>query len=301
MIPVEKHSSRLGERVRLVVLHTSEGARTVDALAAFLRRDGINASYHGAVDDTRYEAYVNYSRAAWALRNGNQESDNLCLCGFASWSREEWLRHTRMLDLTAAWIADRCAARGVPVRLLTPAEVAAALRDDKHPGGVCDHDRYTRGTRDGTHWDVGPNFPWDVVMARAQTLHDRISGRSLPAATTRRARRRDEDNSMELPPTTARRDHQIPTDVVGGWCGKANLLLYANTDGNKRTAKVYGIYAVAHRGNIPPLVTELLRDDEGHVFNQWWPWKGKLPDGTTSVIVNYVAPSGMVARVEYER
>lgn len=170
MLPVNKFSSRYGERVRCVTLHTSEGARDVYSLAAFLNRPGVNASYHGAVDDQRYEAYVNYSNAAWALRNGNQESDNLCLCAFAGWSRAEWLRHPRMLELTAAWIAERCLARRVPITLLTARQTGDAIRNDNHPGGVCDHDRYTKGTGDGSHWDVGPNFPWDVVMGRAQQL-----------------------------------------------------------------------------------------------------------------------------------
>ncbi|MGH3915958.1 MAG: peptidoglycan recognition protein family protein [Pseudonocardiaceae bacterium] len=170
MIPVNKYSSRLGERVRLVVLHTSEGARDVASLAAYLNRPGVQASYHGAVDDQRYEAYVNYSNAAWHLRNGNQESDGLCLCAFVRWSRDEWLRHSRMLELAAAWIAERCLARRVPIRLLSAAEVGDAIRNDAHPGGVCDHYRYTVGTGDGTHTDVGRNFPFDVVMARAQQL-----------------------------------------------------------------------------------------------------------------------------------
>lgn len=170
MIPVNKYSSRYGERVRLVVIHTSEGARDVFSLAAFLNRPGVNASYHGAVDDQRYEAYVNYSNAAWALRNGNQESDNLCLCAFAGWSRAEWLRHPRMLELTAGWIAERCTARGLPVVRLDDPDVGQAMRDDRHRGGVCDHDGYTKGTGDGTHWDVGENFPWDLVMPRAQQL-----------------------------------------------------------------------------------------------------------------------------------
>jgi hypothetical protein len=51
----------------------------------------------------------------------------------------------------------------------------------------------------------------------------------------------DEDNTVELPSTNARIDKQVPTDVVGGWCGA----------------------------------------------------KYPLPNGTTSVIVNYAAPAGM--------
>jgi len=170
MIPVSKFSSRLGERVRLVVIHTSEGARDVDSLAAFLNRPGVHASYHGAVDDTRFEQYVDYTQAAWALRNGNQESDNLCLCGFASWSRAEWLRHPRMLELTAAWITQRCLARDLPVRRLTDPEVGQVMRNPHHPGGWTDHHGYTVGTGDGTHWDVGENFPFEAVAHRADEL-----------------------------------------------------------------------------------------------------------------------------------
>lgn len=170
MIFVNKFSSRFGERVRLVVIHTSEGARDVVGLANYLNRPGVQASYHAAVDDQRLEQYVDYSHAAWALRGGNQESDNLCLCAFAGWSRTEWLRHSRMLELAATWIAQRCQARGVPIRLLTAEEVGDAIRDDAHPGGVCDHHRYTVGTGDGTHTDVGPNFPFDIVISRAQQI-----------------------------------------------------------------------------------------------------------------------------------
>jgi hypothetical protein len=107
-------------------------------------------------------------------------------------------------------------------------------------------------------------------------------------------------SSYELPVTSTRQDYQVPTDVVGGWCGAANFLLTANTDGNTKSAKVFGIFAVIWRGSTPPGVIELQGNNSGAVFTQWWSWKGALPAGTTSVIVSYLAPHGMVARVEYE-
>ncbi|MGH3795905.1 MAG: GH25 family lysozyme [Pseudonocardiaceae bacterium] len=117
-----------------------------------------------------------------------------------------------------------------------------------------------------------------------------------PAATVQRSRRRTEENTMVLPATTDRIDMQVPTDVVGGWCGNANLLLTANTGG----ATVYGVYAVADRGATAPLVTPILKNDAGQNFAQWWPLRVPLAAGTTSVVVNYTAPSGMVAHIEYE-
>lgn len=216
MIPVSKFSSRGGERSRLVVLHTAEGARDVYSLGAFLQRTPNQVSYHGAVDDRRYESYVNYSQAAWSLRNGNQESDNLCLCAFAGWTRGEWLRHPRMLELTAAWIAERCKARGVPIRRLTDPECAAAIRDDHHPGGVIDHWTYTRATRDGSHWDVGNGFPWDVVMGRAQQI-----GRVAPA------------------PPGGIEDMALDTEFVD-WNGRKQTVFSWMMNVDKRLATGYG-------------------------------------------------------------
>lgn len=228
MIAVNKFSSRLGERVRLVVIHTSEGARTVESLAAFLNTPGVNASYHGAVDDQRYESFVDYSNAAWALRDGNQESDNLCLCAFAGWSREEWLRHPRMLELAAAWIAERCVARGLPVRQLYDGEVGAAMQEDRHPGGWTDHDGYTKGTGDGDHWDVGENFPFQQVGQRAHKLAQLIT-----ANPARRTTSEEQIMHIITPPGAAGGKQQWPTqrisfgfDPKGGWGGNVVLNLH---------------------------------------------------------------------------
>jgi hypothetical protein len=234
MIPVNKYSSRLGERVRLVVIHTSEGARTVESLAAFLNRPDVNTSYHGAVDDVRYEAYVDYSHAAWHLRNGNQESDGLCLCGFAGWSRAEWLSHPRMLELTAAWIADRCRARRLPVMFLADRVVGDVMRNDAHPGGVCDHDAYTKGTGDGTHWDVGENFPFDTVIARAQQL----AGVVPPPAAVRRTVPEDQIMYIRTAPAIGTRKQDWPVERIsvgfdprGGWGGQVVLNLHFGAPG----------------------------------------------------------------------
>jgi hypothetical protein len=36
--------------------------------------------------------------------------------------------------------------------------------------GVIDHGDYTDATGDGTHWDVGDGFPWDVLLPRADAI-----------------------------------------------------------------------------------------------------------------------------------
>lgn len=157
------HSGRGGARVRLVVIHTAEGARTAADLGNYFSRPSVEASSHVGIDDGRTEQYVSYDRAAWTLLNGNSISDNAELCGFARWSRDEWFAHQGMLDRAAAWIRERCQARGVPIRKLTPAEI------DAGQGGVIGHADWTYSAiGDGDHTDPGPNFPWGYVIAKAQ-------------------------------------------------------------------------------------------------------------------------------------
>lgn len=155
-------SSRSGARVLWVVVHTAEGIRKASDLKSFFERS-TNSSSHAVADDvTLLDNLVPYDRAAWTLRNGNSRSDNLELCGFASWSRAEWLNnHQGMLNNAAAWIRSRCLARGIPIRKIDAAAVG------RNEAGVIGHVDYTNGKHDGSHWDPGPGFPWDVVIARA--------------------------------------------------------------------------------------------------------------------------------------
>jgi len=155
-------SSRGGQKVRLVVLHTAEGASDTASLYAYFDRTQA-ASCHAGIDEHGVaDGWVPYDRAAWTLRNANAYSDNAEICGWAKWTRADWLAHPGMLAGAAAWVRSRCTARGIPMVKLSPAEVKAGR------AGVCGHVDYTQATGDGTHWDPGPNFPWDIVIAAAR-------------------------------------------------------------------------------------------------------------------------------------
>ncbi len=171
-----KSSSRNGARVLWVTVHTAEGIRKASDLKAYFERADIQASSHAVADNTTLlDNLVPYDRAAWTLRNGNARSDNLELCGFASWSRAQWLDSNQgMINNAASWIRSRCLARGIPLVKLTPADVRAGR------AGVIGHVDYTNGTGDGSHWDPGPGFPWDVVIARASSAS---GGGSSPSTT----------------------------------------------------------------------------------------------------------------------
>lgn len=160
-------SPRYGAQVIWVTLHTAEGARTVGSLFGFFDRNQ-NASSHAGADGYELSApWVPDERAAWTLLNGNPRSLNLEMCGFAHWTRAQWLstgwvdgvwNPRQMIRHAAMWVKQKCDKYGLPRRLLTPAEVGRGV------SGVIDHARYTYGTGDGDHTDVGVNFPWDVLF-----------------------------------------------------------------------------------------------------------------------------------------
>jgi hypothetical protein len=182
-----KSSSRNGAAVRALAVHTTEGAMTVGALRAFFDRPDAKGSSHAGADDSgaladgAVDGFVSYDRAAWTLRNGNAWSDNLELCAFAGWTRSQWLTRPRLLEACALWLARRHKARGIPLTKLTVAQLRAGTH------GVIDHDDYSDATGDGTHWDVGENFPWDVVIPRAIQLAGGTAPE--PVRTTKRRTR----------------------------------------------------------------------------------------------------------------
>jgi hypothetical protein len=168
-----KSSARGTRPVRLIAVHTAEGARTARSLGAYFNRGDVQASSHVGIDGGETLQYVPYSRASWTLRSGNPISDNAELCGFARWTREQWLSDgvvdkvtnpRAMLRRCSAWIAERCEARDIDVRKLTVVQLA------KGEWGVIAHDDWTKAMKDGSHWDPGPGFPWDVVIADARAI-----------------------------------------------------------------------------------------------------------------------------------
>jgi len=168
-------SPRYGSAIDWAALHSAEGARTIGSLFGFFDR-GQHASSHAGADGYELSGdWVPDERAAWTLLNGNPRSLNLELCGFAHWTRGQWLSEDwvdgvwnprQMIRHAAAWLRNKCDKHNIPKRLLTADEVGRGMR------GIIDHARYTYGTGDGNHTDVGKNFPWDVLMNDVNGVDD---------------------------------------------------------------------------------------------------------------------------------
>jgi hypothetical protein len=161
VIPSPNYSSRGGSDVRLVVLHTAQGARTYQDLGAFFADPASGVSSHVGIDDTPgvVGEYVHPEHKAWTAASANPVAVQAELCAFAEWSAAEWDAHPVMLNNTAAWVGEECRRFGIPIVAIDATAIAAGL------WGVCQH--ADLGAWGGGHWDCGPAFPMSRVIALA--------------------------------------------------------------------------------------------------------------------------------------
>jgi hypothetical protein len=160
-----------GARPRLIVWHYTaghEGPDDAENGAAYdgRRADGTSAHYYVDSNST-VQCVLTSDTAHTALYNGNRWGIQYELCGTRQ-SRAQWLDPVSSATITqAARQAARDGAKyGIPVRKLTPAQVRAG------ESGHCGHADVTAAWPEdgGDHTDPGPEFPWDVALARVQQL-----------------------------------------------------------------------------------------------------------------------------------
>jgi hypothetical protein len=162
------YSNRGGAKVRLIVLHSSEGAQSYQSLGNFFANPSSGVSSHTGIDNTAPNTvgeYVTRGNKAWTAANANPYAIQTELCtpsgASADWSLATWQSKTIMLENTAQWIREEAAAFGIPIVGLTPAQAQGGS------AGVCQHKDL--GAMGGGHVDLGPNFPMAQVIQMAQT------------------------------------------------------------------------------------------------------------------------------------
>jgi hypothetical protein len=162
--PSPNYSSRGGARVRLIVVHTAEGATTIESLGSYFANPSVDASSHVGIDDKAgvIGEYVRRDGKAWTQANANPVSVSAELCGFAKWSAAEWNKHPEMLENCARWIAEEADFFDLPISKLSASQAQGTGR------GVCQH--ADLGAWGGGHWDCGSGFPLDSVLERARSL-----------------------------------------------------------------------------------------------------------------------------------
>lgn len=155
---------RIGRRAtpRIIVLHTTEGARTIESLGNFFANPENEVSSHAGADDklNTVGSYVRRENTAWTQGVFNDEAVSLEMCAFSAWPEEEWTKHPNLLANAAAWIAEEAKTHGIPLISLSLPEAQGSGR------GVCQHK--ILGASGGGHSDCGPGFPMEHVLTLAR-------------------------------------------------------------------------------------------------------------------------------------
>src|SRR3974390_2828925 len=160
-MPSPNQSSRGGSSVRLIVLHSAEGANSIESLGNFFKSTSAQVSSHAGADDkaNTIGEYVKPGNKAWTAANANPVAVQIEMCAFARWSAAEWATHPNMLSNVAAWIAEEAHRFGLPIVALSPAQAQGSGR------GVCQH--RDLGSWGGGHSDCGDGFPMGQVLKMA--------------------------------------------------------------------------------------------------------------------------------------
>lgn len=155
------YSSRGGAKVRLIVIHTAEGAKTYQSLGSYFANPASQVSSHVGIDDSPNTVgeYVDRGMKAWTAANANPVAVQAELCAFAAWDLGTWNTHPIMLENCAKWIAEEAKAFGIPLVRLTPQQAQS------NGIGICGH--MDLGTWGGNHSDPGPAFPMASVIEMA--------------------------------------------------------------------------------------------------------------------------------------
>ncbi len=160
--------ARKASSIRHVVIHSTEGG-TAASVAAFFATTA-RASTQLVVDDKGCYRCVPDLVIPWGAPGVNSTGLHIEHCGFARWTRAEWLRHERMLRLSAEHAARWCWQYGVPRRWLSVEELRVGKR------GFCRHIDATRAfpTNSG-HTDPGEGFPRDHYLSLVRSAYRELA------------------------------------------------------------------------------------------------------------------------------
>jgi hypothetical protein len=248
---------RFGVTPDLFLLHTQEGDGNADSLANYLCNPSNRVSYHYTVsqaDDGGVTVVdvVDTDYASWSVLSANNRSINLCFAGSrASWSRQEWMEHSRAIEV-AAWLAVQdCKQWGIDTRVLAPPY-------DSDPPGISDHKYVTEYLGDGNHTDVGHQFPWDFFQAAVNRFANNASPEGGDMFT-------DDDRNMLKELVEIRRHSRSPlrhlgegeVDTIAGFAwttdglAHAQFVAMAASYGHAESIRLLVEVAAADLGRFP--------------------------------------------------
>lgn len=169
-----------GRKRRIIVLHTMEypaGTRAAEWCGSyFAGRNAPRASSHYGVDSDSIREYVRRVNVAWCAPGANHDGIHIEMGGYAKTTRNQWLTgapYSTLLN-AARLVAYLCEDEDIPATHLSDSQLRNGAR------GIVDHHACTRVFKRGTHWDIGPGFPWDIFMDQVRKFMGTVDAPATP-------------------------------------------------------------------------------------------------------------------------
>lgn len=164
LIPFGKKTALPKKRIIIHTTENSPGTPSRNILDYQVR--SRTGSYHRLVDASGQITLANTDDwQVWAVGNkGNDIALHVSCVARAAMTRAEWLAQPKMLEGVARVVAYWARTYDIPLVKLSRQELGAGKY------GVAGHvEAQVWGNT--THWDPGPNFPYDVVLGRAKEIN----------------------------------------------------------------------------------------------------------------------------------
>ena len=111
--------------------------------------------------------------------------------------------------------------------------------DDNHPGGICFHKDYTDATGDGSHWDVGFNYPVDVFD---QDMADYMSGDGFLMALSDNQQQQMYDVMADCAEVTGGVTLGTAVGELYNWLKQSGVPLHSGEGGNAILSTYKGVF-----------------------------------------------------------
>ncbi len=159
----KRGSSRQLSKIRLIVIHSTEGGSASGAAGWFTNK-ASGGSAHVVVDDKECYRTLPDDVIPWGAKGGRANEDGLHIefTGYAKWSRDEWLKHKEEIKKGAAIISNWAKTYNIPLVFLDSEDLE---KDGNSAHGITTHNELTKAFKiDGGHTDPGSGFPMDVLF-----------------------------------------------------------------------------------------------------------------------------------------
>jgi len=170
---------RTRKMLKWVVVHSTESSAPAVNIARYFASKSAGGSANMVVDDkTAYRTLPDLV-IPWAAPGANTNGYHIEHCGFAAWTRAQWLDHRAMLRRSAYKAALRCHLYGIPPRWVGVLGLRLGRKGlTTHRAVSFAFPKLARAA--GFHTDPGKGFPRDYYLDLVKTYLAQIQrGESL--------------------------------------------------------------------------------------------------------------------------